>query len=79
MAGNLPPISSSWHQAPEAYDQSPPPPTEPLLSLSLCKTLSDEWMGLSLTNRLRLCQLYVLRILRILVEMYQVLKIYTPF
>jgi hypothetical protein len=36
--------------------------TEPLWSYSLCNILSDGRMGLSLMNRLGLCQVYVLHI-----------------
>jgi hypothetical protein len=49
--GGLPPISSSWPQAPWGLWPYIFFSTEPLRSNSLCNTLSDEKMGLSLMNR----------------------------
>jgi hypothetical protein len=47
--GGLPPISSSWLQAP--WDSRPVFfSAEHLLSQCLCNILSDEWMGLSFTT-----------------------------
>jgi hypothetical protein len=59
MTGDLLPISLSWCQAP----WGPWPEifflNESLWSYSLCNILSDERIGLSLINRLSLCQVYI--------------------
>jgi hypothetical protein len=57
--GGLPSISSSWRQVLETHDQRFFIPAELFRSQSFCNILSDEKMGLSLVNTLRLCQVYV--------------------
>jgi hypothetical protein len=62
MTGSLLPISLPWHQAPWDMTNGYFFDTEPLWSWSLCNILSNEKIGLSLMNRLGLCQVCILHI-----------------